>query len=578
MAPTPLVVAYVGNFSHAHCTEVHVAASLEQLGHQVVRLQENTVNWRSLPRIVADRKAHMLLWTRTWAVDDEACLAALASLKNQGVPTVSYHLDRWWGLDREYQVATQPFFRTAMVWSPDGGNDHRWEEAGVNHRWIPPGVFGPECGLVVPDPGRFPHEVVFVGTYPYPHAEWAPYREALINRFADHYGDRFAVWPRDRRHAIRGRDLQTLYASARVVVGDSCLVGHPTRYWSDRIPETLGRGGLLIHPEVEGLDEWYQSDVDLITYPVGDFSAAVDACDALLANPEVADEIRTHGRETVVGRDTYAHRMTTVLNTVVEELGVPDWPARPARPVGRPRPMPVGRPRVGNDLAVRHSKSRHRGVFSVAQGDTDATAVREVWVDDTYRLEAGQVANGTVVDVGANVGAFSVLAAKLGARRVVAYEPHPLTGAVLEANITANGVAERVEVHHLAVAGEAGDLWLEGDGGGAHVGTGPLATTNGVLVTAVAINDILTQVGPVRLLKIDCEGGEYDIMAGLEGEHLTQVERIVMEFHGPGMPHLPHLGERPEAWGQMVTKLATYGRVNIFGRPTVGGLIWWERF
>jgi len=311
-------VVYVGNFTRSHCTEVHVSASLEELGHTVVRLQENELDWPRLPEIAA--VADLVLWTRTWPVDAVAAVDALGKLRAAGVPTVSYHLDRWWGLQREHEVHSEPFFRTDLVITPDD-QAAKWAAAGVNHRWMPPGVYDAECGPVAPNPRRWPWPVVFVGSYPYPHPGWAPYRHDLISTFRRRFGRDFQVLPR-RGQPIRGRDHQELYATAKVVVGDSCLVGTPARYWSDRIPETLGRGGLLIHPDVTGLDDWYVNGQDLLTYPLGDFEQAVKQAEWALANPAGARQIRDHGRATVLARDTYAHRMTAVLAAVGSKAAV----------------------------------------------------------------------------------------------------------------------------------------------------------------------------------------------------------------------------------------------------------------
>lgn len=318
-------VAYVGNFAHSFCTERHIELALGSLGFRTLRLQESRTNWGHVRRQVTRARARALLWTRTWDVNRNAARQALAHLRDDGVPTVSFHLDRWWGLDREYQIATEPFFRTDVVFTADGG-DHDWAAAGVNHRWLPPGVSASDCVPARPDPSAWPQAVVFVGSYPYPHAAWAPYREQVIvtaRRAAGSHG--FEVLPgRDPdgrpRPAVREGRLRSLYATARIVVGDSCLAGGAVRYWSDRIPETLGRGGFLIHPEVEGLDDWYRNGVHLVTYPLGDFDALGDLI-AYWLRPAQDDErraIAAAGRELVLGRDTYTHRMSTVL----EEIGL----------------------------------------------------------------------------------------------------------------------------------------------------------------------------------------------------------------------------------------------------------------
>lgn len=558
-AAQPLTVAYVGNFTRPFCTEVHVRASLIELGHTVVSLQENEVDWRTLPDVVRREGAHMLLWTRTWGVDNDAALWALAELEARGVPTVSYHLDRWWGLEREYQVEAEPFFRTAMVFSPDD-QAKRWAEAGVTHRWLPPGVFGPECRPTAPNRRLFHHDVVFVGTQPYPHPSWADYRSQLLDTLEGHYGRRFTRWPKGR--PVRGQQLGALYATAKVVVGDSCLAGEPVGYWSDRVPETLGRGGLLVHPHTDVLAEWYP---DLPTYPLGDFDQLLETVDQLLAQtPEERQQLVERNRSLVLARDTYAHRMATVLELVERELGFPEIERSVAHKVG--------------EVQVRHRKHRNlRATFTLAEGQSDAVAVREVWEDDTYAVDQRQLLNRTVVDVGANVGAFSVLAAQLGACAVHAWEPHPDTRMRLLSNVEANGMARKVTVHPAALAAKEGELWLGGVGGGA-------TTTRGEgehQVLAEAVNTEWAKLGAIGLAKIDCEGAEYDLLDALEPGLLSNIEHVVMEFHGPGMPHLRHLDDdhqHERRWGAMVAKLAAHGRVRVFGRPMVGGLLWWDRY
>lgn len=566
----PLVIAYVGNFRHTWCTEVHVAASLRQLGHQVIEVQEDQLRWPDLPERV--ERAHLVLWTRTWPADMEVVLPVLDRLRDRRIPSVSYHLDRWWGLDREHQVADQPFFHTDLVVSPDGGSDERWAAAGVNHLFLPPGVYGAECGVVPAQPRQFPHQVVFVGSVPYPHPEWAPYRQELVDRMARRFGSRFGIYPRNRRQPVRGRALQSLYATAKVVVGDSCLSGGATYYWSDRVPETLGRGGLLIHPEVEGLDEWYATagDRDLLGYPIGEFDEAVALAEWALSNPVEAREVAEHGRATVLARDTYAHRMTAVLEHVEHHLGFGRGPLAAPAPSVQVEDAPA-------TVTVRHR--RHRGAraeFSLAPGDPDNVAVWEVWQDDTYQVQVEQIRGQVVVDVGANIGGFSVLAGRLGASEVHAYEPMPALARVAEDNAARNGLAGRVHVHELAVAASSGTAWIANvAAGGAHLGTP--GEGDGIEVAVMGVNEVLAGLERVGLMKVDCEGGEFSIIDGIEPEQLAKVAHIVMEFHGPGMPHLTHLEGAPQ-WGAMVAKLGEYGHLRTLGRPSVGGLLWWDRY
>lgn len=585
-----------------------MAASLEAMGHTVVRLQEDQTPWGAC--VAATTDAQMFLWTKTWSIDEEGGHLALAEIRRMGVPSASFHLDRYVGLDREEQITHDPFWRTDAVFTADGGSQEAFRAYRVNHHWLPPAVYDAECGIGRPNRRRFPHRVVFVGSVPYPHAEWAPYRAELLDRLTGHLGDDFGVWPQ-RRQPIRGQALADLYATADVVIGDSCLVGQPARYWSDRIPETLGRGGFLIHPEVEGLEEWYRDGDHLVTYPVGDFDAMLALVDEYLDDAEMRQAIGHEGQAIVLGRDTYRHRMASVIETLGAEFGIPA--ARPSASVAtvraaRDRPQPrqrgadarqsgahranparpnrmtvAGRAALERPdlLTVRHPRSRQPARFELAQGDTDATAVREVWTDDTYGLLQAHVTGRHVLDIGANVGAFSVLAARMGAARVHAYEPHPASYQALVANVSRNAVLG-VQTHQRAVLGQAGEVVLVGAGGGAHVG----GDGDGHKVEAVGINEAIDAAagpdGRVGFLKVDCEGGEYDIFAGMDPERLARVDRIAMEWHGPLMgPHLTHLGHDGRflsRWQDMIVLLADHGRLSTVGHPSVGGILTFQHY
>lgn len=322
-------VGYIGNFGPDHSTENHVRAALGNIGHDVVPLQENTrATWERLVAGVDDYD--LLLWTRTgwdWLHDTgmtdperiDVQSAVLETFADAGVPTVGFHLDRWWGLDREGQVLAEPFFGCDLVFTADGGHDDQWDAVGVNHRWASPAVLHAEtarAGRVTPR--RYPTPVVFVGSWRSYHPEWQ-YRVDLVRHLQTRWGRRtFAAYPNARYRSLRGQPLADLYATARVVVGDSCLApltDPPARYWSDRVPETLGRGGLLIHPWVEGIDDAYPPESGLVTYRLGDLGDLDDRITEQLRAGDL-DDRRAAARAWVQAHHTYEVRMGQVLAEV----------------------------------------------------------------------------------------------------------------------------------------------------------------------------------------------------------------------------------------------------------------------
>lgn len=312
-------ILYVGNFSQAHCTEVHLAATLEKLGHEVVRLQENELQ----PDWVLDRPdgVDLFLFTRTWG--GFVTMADLDRLKELHIPTASYHLDLYVGLKRDGGIETDPFWRTDYVFTPDGdpASQKVFESKGIKHHYMKPGVFEDECRIG--DPKMLPKvDVMFVGTggtpdHPrqYGHPEW-PYRGQLIKWLYDNYDGRFIKFG-DPDPTLRGKQLNDMYAAAKVVVGDSlCLGFTKPYYWSDRAYETMGRGGFLIHPYIKGMEEEFEDRTNIVFYEYGNWSQLKFLIDYYIEHDEEREKIRMAGHEFVKNHATYTNRLQRMLEII----------------------------------------------------------------------------------------------------------------------------------------------------------------------------------------------------------------------------------------------------------------------
>lgn len=319
-------VAYLGNFEPKHSTENHVARAFVRRGHRVYAYQENNPkSWSDLrqwaehgwPTNSPMPAPDLVLRTRTWERDEFRAHDTVNALRAAGVPTVAFHLDRWWGLSREHEVSEQAMFRCDLVVTADGGHQAEFAAAGVNHHWLPPAVSERECTRPAVEPrSDLDGKIVFVGSTGGYHAEW-PWRLELIEWLRGTYGSDFVEIPGPGKPAIRGQGLVDIYAADAVFVGDSCLAGGATRYWSDRIPETLGRGGLLVHPYVEGIEEHFDIGPGghLVAFQIGDFadlSVAIDEARSMLADGSAA-KMRSAAREHVLARHTYEVRVDQIL-------------------------------------------------------------------------------------------------------------------------------------------------------------------------------------------------------------------------------------------------------------------------
>lgn len=299
---------YVGNFRPDHSTENHVARTLVALGHEVVYCQEDAVDETAVDAAIVTRRPDVLLWTRTWGWDPPIGRPFVESLR---IPTVAYHLDRFWGLARQTLVDTDPMFSVDLLASTHDAPE--WEAVGVRHLWLPPGVLDDEAYDAEPDPDRWGgHDVAFVGSRRY-HPEW-PHRRNLIRHLRRTYGERF-LRVGDGNPTVRGDDLNRLYATVPIIVGDSCFAGPDERYWSDRVPETWGRGGFLLHPYCAALDG--EMGLAMPSWsPPGNFPALDAQIERWLSRPDERDERRRKIARAVRSRSTLRVRIARLVEEI----------------------------------------------------------------------------------------------------------------------------------------------------------------------------------------------------------------------------------------------------------------------
>jgi FkbM family methyltransferase len=136
--------------------------------------------------------------------------------------------------------------------------------------------------------------------------------------------------------------------------------------------------------------------------------------------------------------------------------------------------------------------------------------VPEYWFDDLCPTDR-------VIDIGANVGAFSIRASRRS-QKVTAVEP--LTAYLLRENILLNGVAVQV-IEGALGDGKAKTVWWD---------------DYKAITPTYPLRKIIEMAGGCDFLKCDCEGAEWCI----EPEDLRDVRRIEMEIHLPPISGPPN--------------------------------------
>lgn len=170
-----------------------------------------------------------------------------------------------------------------------------------------------------------------------------------------------------------------------------------------------------------------------------------------------------------------------------------------------------------------------------------------------------------VVDVGANIGVFSLWAERLGAD-VTAFEPEPRTFASLVTNVA----GRRISPRQAALVGEAAPtvrLYLSELDSTRHTAMGKEIESGEPLrdfvdVPAVTVADVVGS--GCDLLKLDCEGAEFEALLRTDDDTLRRARRIIIEFHRiAGSPEA--IVDRLESAGMEVDRLAENEAVGLLG-------------
>lgn len=152
------------------------------------------------------------------------------------------------------------------------------------------------------------------------------------------------------------------------------------------------------------------------------------------------------------------------------------------------------------------------------------------------RKEYGKIpSNGIILDIGANIGMFSMYAAINGAKKVFAFEPNHEAFNVLCQNIKTNGLENVIHPFNLGVSERDGKkIYLPSNSSPYNKST-TSTTANDSLqpVDTISLTTIIKDIvcEQVNLCKIDCEGAEYEILYNTPLDVFEEIDTIKMEHH-----------------------------------------------
>ncbi|MDA4113605.1 MAG: FkbM family methyltransferase [Thaumarchaeota archaeon] len=130
--------------------------------------------------------------------------------------------------------------------------------------------------------------------------------------------------------------------------------------------------------------------------------------------------------------------------------------------------------------------------------------------------------DGVFVDVGANLGFYSVLACK-GGNRVISVEPNPTVASCLKENLENNCSPGKYTVHNVAAWKENGISHFDTPN---RSGVGHISES-GIVVQTRSVDSLLNGQIP-DMIKIDAEGAEPEILEGMKST-LGRGPRVIFE-------------------------------------------------
>lgn len=200
---------------------------------------------------------------------------------------------------------------------------------------------------------------------------------------------------------------------------------------------------------------------------------------------------------------------------------------------------------------------------------SDAVVVREIWCENVYEVFDGDLTDtGIVVDLGANIGAFSLYAAALGAKKVIAVEPEPHNVELLKQNVAENqnNVPDcQFIVDERGVAGRSDSGFISDEHGDSTVSD--VKEAGKTQIDLITLDQLFQhhRLEYIDVLKIDIEGLEGDVILGASEATLNLCRYITLEYD-----------QHANDLGAIVEKLSKTHQIKYVGSN--GGMLFGKRY
>lgn len=161
-------------------------------------------------------------------------------------------------------------------------------------------------------------------------------------------------------------------------------------------------------------------------------------------------------------------------------------------------------------------------------GMNNGDIINGVLGDDYSKIN---VKNKTVIDIGANIGDTPIYFICKGATKVIGIEPFPKNFELAKKNISKNKMQDCIELIQAGCSSKSGFIKIDSER------FDTISTTEendgGKKIPLITLNQIIEEKKIVKnsILKIDCEGCEYEIIGSMSKETFENFNEIFIEYH-----------------------------------------------
>ena len=206
---------------------------------------------------------------------------------------------------------------------------------------------------------------------------------------------------------------------------------------------------------------------------------------------------------------------------------------------------------TGHEYEIFETKSKIK--IRIRTNSTDLMALTNVWMIDEYNIQDYNInENDTIIDIGSHIGSFSLLASQFCNKgKIFSYEPMPDNFACLQSNLELNKI-DNIFSFNLAVSSDSSqlDMFFNDDQSGHSAFS---KNNKKITIESISLKQIFddNNIESCKLLKLDCEGSEYQIIDALPLNYFNRIENLVMEYH--------FADSKPELAQKLITKIKNAG-------------------